>query len=400
MPACHLRHDRARRKRFRDDAALVLVTPPRPSTNATANSTRFRGAQASTIWSTIFANRSCQHGSHLPNYAALGEIGAKHTRGQTPGPGAPVLRKVITEELRRRVRPVAPRQRRQFPPRAGIPRRAPRRSGRRRARHRHRLCTKRRNGPGGICVSCPARGGRGGPATIPPKARGGDYFIVSAELSRCPAKDVCVVDRAILRARTIYPCDRPPAQHIPTGARRSAQQDAPHRYRICTVVTNRYDGLSCISSRARRSRSRFSRKLWNVRGPKNRSCHRALDHRAFPGDGRNGHATDNMNALAQRQHWLEIETLGAALDTTHWNCSYVSIRAHSTRAVSVRPEGRGGDGIRHPRRGHHFALSTDRRRGGCCHHLYQSLSGDAERCCVELNTIRHPISRHQPRGLG
>jgi hypothetical protein len=51
----------------------------------------------------------------------------------------------------------------------------------------------------------------------PTESKGGEYFIASAELSRCPAKDVCVVDRAILRARTIYPCDRPPAQHIPTG---------------------------------------------------------------------------------------------------------------------------------------------------------------------------------------
>ena len=37
MPACHLRHDRARRKRFRDDPPLVRVTPPSPATDATAN---------------------------------------------------------------------------------------------------------------------------------------------------------------------------------------------------------------------------------------------------------------------------------------------------------------------------------------------------------------------------
>ena len=37
MPACHLRHDHARRKRFRDDPPLVRVTPPSPATNATAN---------------------------------------------------------------------------------------------------------------------------------------------------------------------------------------------------------------------------------------------------------------------------------------------------------------------------------------------------------------------------
>src|SRR6266540_3731012 len=41
-------------------------------------STRPRGAVASTIWSTIYANRSCQHRSHLPNYAALRKMGAKH----------------------------------------------------------------------------------------------------------------------------------------------------------------------------------------------------------------------------------------------------------------------------------------------------------------------------------
>jgi hypothetical protein len=37
MPACHLRQDCAWRKRFRDDPPFVLVTPPRPATNATAN---------------------------------------------------------------------------------------------------------------------------------------------------------------------------------------------------------------------------------------------------------------------------------------------------------------------------------------------------------------------------
>ena len=37
MPACHLRHDRARRKRFRDDPPRVRVTRPSPATNATAN---------------------------------------------------------------------------------------------------------------------------------------------------------------------------------------------------------------------------------------------------------------------------------------------------------------------------------------------------------------------------
>ena len=35
MPAGDLRHNRPRRKRFRDDPPLVRVTPP--ATNATAN---------------------------------------------------------------------------------------------------------------------------------------------------------------------------------------------------------------------------------------------------------------------------------------------------------------------------------------------------------------------------
>ena len=37
MPASHLRHDRPRRKRLRDDPPLVRVTPPSPATNATPN---------------------------------------------------------------------------------------------------------------------------------------------------------------------------------------------------------------------------------------------------------------------------------------------------------------------------------------------------------------------------
>src|SRR6266511_228314 len=47
-------------------------------------STRPRGAVASTIWSTIYANRSCQHRSHLPNYAALRKMGAKHRLPYSP----------------------------------------------------------------------------------------------------------------------------------------------------------------------------------------------------------------------------------------------------------------------------------------------------------------------------
>ena len=48
---------RARRKRFRDDPPLVRVTPPSPVTNATAN---LDAPEASTIWSTIYANRCHQ----------------------------------------------------------------------------------------------------------------------------------------------------------------------------------------------------------------------------------------------------------------------------------------------------------------------------------------------------
>ena len=64
MPACHLRHDRARRKRFRDDPPLSALLHRRRRPTPLRISTRPRGAEASTIWSTIYANR-CHHGSHL-----------------------------------------------------------------------------------------------------------------------------------------------------------------------------------------------------------------------------------------------------------------------------------------------------------------------------------------------
>jgi hypothetical protein len=76
MPVCHLRHDRPRRKRFRDDPSLVLVTPPSPATKPLRISTRPRGAEASTIWSTIYANRCRQQ--HLRTYAARCKMRAKH----------------------------------------------------------------------------------------------------------------------------------------------------------------------------------------------------------------------------------------------------------------------------------------------------------------------------------
>ena len=77
MPACHLRHDRARRKRFRDDPPLVRVTPPSPATNATANldAPSRRGSV------NYMVDHICEPmpstGSHLPNYAARCKMGEK-----------------------------------------------------------------------------------------------------------------------------------------------------------------------------------------------------------------------------------------------------------------------------------------------------------------------------------
>jgi hypothetical protein len=77
MPACHLRHHRARRKRFRDDPPLVRVTPPSPATNATANldAPSRRGSV------NYMVDHICEPmpstGSHLPNYAARCGMGGK-----------------------------------------------------------------------------------------------------------------------------------------------------------------------------------------------------------------------------------------------------------------------------------------------------------------------------------
>ena len=91
MPACHLRHDRARRKQFRDDPPLVRVTPPSPATNATANldAPSRRGSV------NYMVDHICEPmpstGSHLPNYAARCKMGAKtpltdqHQAGATDG---------------------------------------------------------------------------------------------------------------------------------------------------------------------------------------------------------------------------------------------------------------------------------------------------------------------------
>ena len=78
MPACHLRHDRARRKQFRDDPPLVRVTPPSPATNATANldAPSRRGSV------NYMVDHICEPmpstGSHLPNYAARCKMGERH----------------------------------------------------------------------------------------------------------------------------------------------------------------------------------------------------------------------------------------------------------------------------------------------------------------------------------
>src|SRR5262245_29917909 len=78
MPACHRRHDRARRKRFRDDPPLVRVTPPSPATNATANldAPSRRGSV------NYMVDHICEPmpstGSHLPNYAARCKMGERH----------------------------------------------------------------------------------------------------------------------------------------------------------------------------------------------------------------------------------------------------------------------------------------------------------------------------------
>jgi hypothetical protein len=78
MPACHLRHDRARRKRFRGDPPVVRVTPPSPATNATANldAPSRRGSV------NYMVNHMCEPmpsaGSHLPNYADRCKMGERH----------------------------------------------------------------------------------------------------------------------------------------------------------------------------------------------------------------------------------------------------------------------------------------------------------------------------------
>ena len=78
MPARHLRHDAPGAYDSATIRPLSSSLHRRRRPTPLRTSTRPRGAVASTICSTIYANRSCQHGSHFPNYAVLGKMGAKH----------------------------------------------------------------------------------------------------------------------------------------------------------------------------------------------------------------------------------------------------------------------------------------------------------------------------------
>src|SRR5262249_56096140 len=86
MPACHLRHDRARCKRFCDDPLLVRVTPPSPATNATANldAPSRRGSV------NYMVDHICEPmpstGSHLSNYAGRCKMGERHRLLPSPLP--------------------------------------------------------------------------------------------------------------------------------------------------------------------------------------------------------------------------------------------------------------------------------------------------------------------------
>src|SRR5262245_46171569 len=78
MSACHLRHDRARRKRFRDDPPLVRVTPPSPATNATANLDAPSRRESVNYIVDHICEPMPSTGSHLPNYAARCKMGKRH----------------------------------------------------------------------------------------------------------------------------------------------------------------------------------------------------------------------------------------------------------------------------------------------------------------------------------
>ena len=80
MPACHLRHDRARRKRFRDDPPLVRVTPPSPATNATANldAPSRRGSVNYMVDHIIYANRCHQQVRIFRTMPLAAKMGGRH----------------------------------------------------------------------------------------------------------------------------------------------------------------------------------------------------------------------------------------------------------------------------------------------------------------------------------
>ena len=77
MPACHLRHDRARRKRFRDDPPLVALFHRRQRPTPLQISTPSRRGSVN-----YMVDHICEPipstGSHLPNYAARCKMGERH----------------------------------------------------------------------------------------------------------------------------------------------------------------------------------------------------------------------------------------------------------------------------------------------------------------------------------
>jgi hypothetical protein len=79
MPARNLRHDRARRIKFRDDPSLIPVAPPRSATDATANLDA--SARRSSV--NYLVDHICEPmpstGSPLPNYAARCKMGTPLT---------------------------------------------------------------------------------------------------------------------------------------------------------------------------------------------------------------------------------------------------------------------------------------------------------------------------------
>ena len=80
VPTCHLRHDRGKRKRFRDIICPLsfCATPPSPATNATADLDAPARRGSVNYMVDHISEPMPSTGSHLPNYAALGEMGERH----------------------------------------------------------------------------------------------------------------------------------------------------------------------------------------------------------------------------------------------------------------------------------------------------------------------------------